>query len=41
MLVDMTGGYNAVILFFAAAALTYLIGSLLIDFGQKAPGGQA
>lgn len=39
VLVDMTGGYNAVILFFAAAALTYLVGSLLIDFSQKAQGG--
>ncbi|MFM0418280.1 MFS transporter [Paraburkholderia aromaticivorans] len=38
MIVDVTGGYHMVILFFAACALTYLIGSLLIDFGRNAAG---
>lgn len=38
LIVDATGGYSMVILFFAGCALTYLIGSLLIDFGGKAPG---
>lgn len=41
VIIDMTGGYNAVILFFAASALTYLIGSLLIDFGRRAVEQQA
>jgi MFS transporter, ACS family, D-galactonate transporter len=41
VIVDMTGGFNAVLLFLAAAALAYLIGSLLIDFGHGAKGERA
>ncbi|PLZ01115.1 MFS transporter [Burkholderia sp. WAC0059] len=36
VIVDMTGGYHAVLLFLAAGAFTYLVGSLLIDFGARA-----
>jgi ACS family D-galactonate transporter-like MFS transporter len=32
LLVDHTGGFDAVLQFFAACALVYLVGSLLIDF---------
>jgi ACS family D-galactonate transporter-like MFS transporter len=39
VLVDATGGFTAVIMFFAAAAFAYLVGSLLIDFGSHAPAG--
>lgn len=39
VLVDATGGFTAVIMFFAAAAFAYLVGSLLIDFGSNAPAG--
>lgn len=35
VIVQMTGGYHMALLFLAASALTYLIGSLLIDFGAK------
>ncbi|SDV46683.1 MFS transporter [Chitinasiproducens palmae] len=36
LIVDASGGFNAVILFFAACAAAYLIGSLFIDFGYGA-----
>ncbi|MDR5773966.1 MULTISPECIES: MFS transporter [unclassified Caballeronia] len=41
VIVDMTGGFTAVILFFAAAAFAYLVGSLFIDFGRNDPGARA